>query len=107
SEGAAADAGARRLLSSGSAAASPHLTLSFARSRAAGGRGSRRRSRFLEGIWPEEGSGGRRVARGPRTTTAPTTPDDVDDALLERLRTWRAQVADRIDKPAFAVLHDS
>ncbi|GAB2616820.1 ATP-dependent helicase [Pseudactinotalea suaedae] len=99
----------RRLLYVGVTRAREHLHLSFARSRTSGGRGNRRRSRFLEGIWPEETSRGRRSAAISKTeaTRAALAAQDVDPDLLERLRGWRTQVAKQIDKPGFTILHDS
>ncbi len=98
----------RRLLYVGITRARSHLQLSFARSRSSGGRGSRRRSRFLDGIWPQERPG-RRSARGahvqPRSRSA--EPEDVDAELMERLRAWRADLAKQQGKPTFTVVHDS
>src|SRR5450756_2645785 len=44
----------RRLLYVGITRARVHLDLSFGRARNPGGRASRRRTRFLDGIWPNE-----------------------------------------------------
>ncbi len=54
----------RRLLYVGITRAREHLELSFARSRNPGGRATRRRTRFLDGLWPDEpGVRGTRRAR--------------------------------------------
>ncbi|WP_154793093.1 ATP-dependent helicase [Occultella kanbiaonis] len=104
----------RRLLYVGVTRAREHLQLSYARSRNTGGRATRRRSRFLDGIWPSEEAGGRRHGRhtdsraGRREAlTAAVTEQDADPDLVERLRRWRAEVAERIEKPAFTILHDT
>jgi DNA helicase II / ATP-dependent DNA helicase PcrA len=94
----------RRLLYVGITRAREHLELSYARSRAPGGRASRRRTRFLDRIWPD-GDAGRRRAAGRRAEG--TEPGDVDPVLLETLVAWRRQVATETDKPAFTVLSDA
>ena len=82
-----------------------HLELSYARARAQGGRADRRRTRFLDGIWPDDGAPGRRrpgVTRSPAVVPA----GDHDPALLEALREWRSQVATEVGRPAYTVLAD-
>jgi DNA helicase-2/ATP-dependent DNA helicase PcrA len=106
----AAVAEERRLLYVGITRARERLELSYARSRHPGGRASRRRTRFLDGLWPDEpgrarnGPGGSR-SRAARTTVALT--GEYDQQLFESLREWRSSVAREIDKPAFTVLVDS
>ena len=94
----------RRLLYVGITRAREHLELSFARSRNPGGRASRRRTHFLDGLWPDDG------ARGRAGTSLPARGQvlsgEYDAALYERLRDWRAQVATETDKPAYTVLVD-
>jgi DNA helicase-2/ATP-dependent DNA helicase PcrA len=95
----------RRLLYVGVTRAREHLELSYARSRTPGGRASRRRSRFLDGLWPEDGPGRR---RGPGSPLArPVLIGEYDEELFERLKEWRRQVATETDKPAYTVLRDS
>jgi DNA helicase II / ATP-dependent DNA helicase PcrA len=95
----------RRLLYVGITRAREHLELSYARSRAPGGRASRRRSRFLDGLWPEDGPARR---RGPGSPLArPVLIGEYDQDLFERLKEWRRQVATEIDKPAYTVLRDT
>ena len=94
----------RRLLYVGVTRAREHLELSYARSRNPGGRASRRRTRFLDGLWPEDGPGHR---RGLGTASRPLLTGDYDEGLFERLKAWRAEVAVEVDKPAYTVLVDS
>ncbi len=96
----------RRLLYVGITRAREHLELSYARSRNPGGRASRRRTRFLDGLWPEE-SGQRRHAGGTARSTGSTLSGQYDPALFERLRDWRAEVALDTDKPAYTVIVDA
>ena len=97
----------RRLLYVGVTRAREHLELSFALARHPGGRSSRKRSRFLDGLWPEErgrvaGQGVRRGAdRRPRLT------GEYDVELFEVLREWRASVAVAMARPAYTVMHDT
>ncbi len=93
----------RRLLYVGITRAREHLELSYARSRTPGGRASRRRSRFLDGLWPEEGRGRRRGLGGG----APVLTGEYDVVLRERLHTWRASVAADGDLRPQAVLPDA
>jgi DNA helicase-2/ATP-dependent DNA helicase PcrA len=109
----------RRLLYVGITRAREHLELSFARSRNPGGRASRRRTRFLDGLWPGEegrssrsggtgrGGGGRRSTDVRVPTAARELSDDVDLELYERLRGWRAGVATQTSRPAYTVLVDA
>jgi len=96
----------RRLLYVGVTRAREHLMLTYARARTVGGRASRKHSRFLTGVWPEDESAPqRRHAR--RTATVRDEVDSDDQALFERLREWRAAEAARQSKPAFTILHDT
>ncbi|MFD1716874.1 ATP-dependent DNA helicase UvrD2 [Georgenia deserti] len=111
-EGEAAVAEERRLLYVGITRAREHLQVSYARARAVGGRASRKRSRFLDGIWPDGPPpvGGRRMsrraaARMRQESFAEENPADVE--LYERLRAWRGAVAQAVSKPAYTVLHDT
>ncbi|MEU6891693.1 ATP-dependent DNA helicase UvrD2 [Streptomyces sp. NPDC046557] len=124
----------RRLLYVGVTRARLHLTLSWALSRAPGGRASRRHSRFLNGLRPgsaapgaKTGAAGERAARkrgrrGPvlcrvcgKTLTeagelklmrCEDCPSDMDEGLYERLREWRAAQAKEQGLPAYCVFTD-
>ncbi|MDF2806988.1 MAG: ATP-dependent helicase, partial [Cellulosimicrobium sp.] len=96
----------RRLLYVGITRAREHLELSFARSRNPGGRATRRRTRFLDGLWPDEpGAHGTRRPRAGQAKLRLT--GEYDRELFESLREWRSQVAQETDKPAFTVLVDT
>src|SRR5690606_3752712 len=96
----------RRLLYVGITRAREHLELSFARSRNPGGRATRRRTRFLDGLWPDEpGANGPRRSRSGQAKVRLT--GEYDQELFESLREWRRQVAEETDKPAFTVLVDT
>ncbi|MEU8460259.1 ATP-dependent DNA helicase UvrD2 [Streptomyces sp. NPDC029003] len=124
----------RRLLYVGVTRARVHLTLSWALSRAPGGRASRRPSRFLNGLRPgsaapagrtgapAEGGARKRGRRGPalcrvcgRTLTeagdiklmrCEDCPSDMDEGLYERLRDWRAGQSKAQGLPAYCVFTD-
>ncbi|MFD9303715.1 ATP-dependent DNA helicase UvrD2 [Streptomyces sp. NPDC060048] len=125
----------RRLLYVGVTRARHHLTLSWALSRAPGGRGSRRPSRFLNGLRPGSVAPGTKAAgaaetlgarkrgrRGPvlcrvcgKTLTeagelklmrCEDCPSDMDEGLYERLRDWRAVQAKEQGMPAYCVFTD-
>jgi DNA helicase-2/ATP-dependent DNA helicase PcrA len=88
----------RRLLYVGVTRAREHLHLTWARSRA-GGRGVRRRSRFLRGVLPD-------------VTVEPVGRSDASLAgagleLYEALRAWRSEVADLSGAPPHGVLTDA
>lgn len=95
----------RRLLYVGVTRAREHLHLSFARARTAGRKGSRRHSRFLTGIWPEEEQ--TRSAAPARVKAPAQELDPADAPLFEQLREWRAAEAVRLSRPAYTILHDT
>ena len=121
----------RRLFYVGVTRARVHLRLSWALSRNAGGRRSRRRSRFLYGLVPDEhpaarvptGRGENGGWRGKPTCRlcgkplpdpasaklgrCSTHPSDVDEELLEALRTWRSAEAKSRSVPAYVVFTDA
>ncbi|MCM6775640.1 ATP-dependent DNA helicase UvrD2 [Nocardia sp. CDC159] len=123
----------RRLLYVGVTRAREHLQLSWALARAEGGRKTRRRSRFLNGLIPED-SPASRIAHaagdrrgGPRRshpscricgrpllgTTATMLgrcsrcPAELDPVLLDALREWRREKADELSVPHFVVFSDT
>jgi DNA helicase-2/ATP-dependent DNA helicase PcrA len=106
----------RRLLYVGVTRAREHLELSFARARQAGGRASRKRSRFLTGLWPEAERSGRVATPGATASRraaakarAESFATDHPDAVetFERLRSWRAEVARLRGLPAYTVFADA
>ena len=103
----AAVAEERRLLYVGITRAREVLELSYGRSRNPGGRATRKRTRFLDGIWPEDDGRGRRRAGTLSRAGAGAPTGDHDPALYEALRDWRLQVATETDKPAYTVLVDA
>ncbi len=118
----------RRLCYVGLTRARRELRLSWALARNPGGRGSRRPSRFLDGVRADvprarrsaaagPGKSGQkslcRVCRDPLTTVADRKvgrhehcPSTYDEALFEALRTWRAETAQADSVPAYVVFTD-
>ncbi|QNG19384.1 ATP-dependent DNA helicase UvrD2 [Rhodococcus triatomae] len=118
----------RRLLYVGVTRAREHLHLSWALARNEGGRKSRRRSRFLHGLIPDE-SPASRIATPPASTrkrprcrvcgksligTAATMlgrcegcPSNLDEDLLIALKEWRREKARELKVPAYVVFSDN
>jgi len=94
----------RRLLYVGVTRARESVALSWALSRAPGGRRSRRRTRFLHGIAPDATVG--RVAPTRRRGSA-ELPDGADAELFGRLRAWRSARAEAQKVPAYVVFTDA
>ena len=117
----------RRLLYVGVTRARKHLSISWALARNPGGRGSRKPSRFLDGVAEVERSAAvttttsrNRKARhcrecgGALATPAEKKigrcsdcPASYDEALFERLREWRLARAADDSVPAFVVFTDA
>ena len=120
----------RRLLYVGVTRARAHLQLSWALSRSPGGRGSRRPSRFLDGLHTASRASAESASAKPRRSRSgpvacrvcgaallaaverklgrcPTCPADRDDALFEALREWRAGRAKELGQPAYCVFTDA
>jgi DNA helicase II / ATP-dependent DNA helicase PcrA len=86
----------RRLLYVGITRARRHLALSWAASRAAGGRRSRKPSRFLDQIRPP--------GAPPVTKPKPLRPKGLsDDPLVQALREWRLERSRDEGVPAYVV----
>ncbi|HEX5401402.1 MAG TPA: ATP-dependent DNA helicase UvrD2 [Pseudonocardiaceae bacterium] len=122
----------RRLLYVGVTRAREHLSLSWALARSAGGRRGRRRSRFLYGLIPDDHPHARlaksaprdgrrdgvppkcRLCGAPLVGTLPVKlgrcadcPSDVDEELLARLKSWRADQARMLKVPSYVVFTDA
>lgn len=97
----------RRLLYVGITRAREYLELSYARSRNPGGRATRKRTRFLDGLWPDDES--RRPARQarPKGGARALLTGGHDVALFDALKEWRLEVARETDKPAYTILTDA
>ena len=94
----------RRLLYVGVTRARESLALSWALSRAPGGRRARRRTRFLHGIAPERAAGRSSPVRRRGTVEL---PDGADAELFGRLRAWRSARAEAQRVPAYVVFTDA
>lgn len=101
----------RRLLYVAITRARDLLTVSWARSRGADGRGKRKRSRLLDGIWPEEARVGAPKKRARASTRAlnqafeeEASPQAIE--LFGRLKAWRLEVSRQAGVPPFAVFTD-
>src|SRR5690606_3227821 len=116
----------RRLLYVGVTRAREHLSLSWSLSRKPGGRRSRRRSRFLYGLVPEDHPAARVAQRGrgerPRCRVCAKVltdvadvkfgrcsgcPSNVDPELLAALKEWRSDKARELRVPAYVVFTDA
>ena len=96
----------RRLLYVGVTRARLRLHLSWALARSAGGRQTRRPSRFLDGVRPavrpaRPGQGRAGRATGERPSGQPASP------LFLRLREWRRGTAQEQSVPAYVVFSDA
>mgnify|MGYP000949607201 FL=1 len=101
----------RRLLYVAVTRARDLLTLSWARSRGADGRGKRKRSRLLDGIWPEEvgvGAPKKKVRASTRALNQAFEEEASPQAieLFGRLKAWRLEVSRQAGVPPFAVFTD-
>ena len=107
----------RRLLYVGVTRAREHLIISYARARNAGGRASRKASRFLDGLWPTA-HGSRDASRQQSRQSArersrqsaadfEANNDPRTIALFEELRAWRSQIAKERSRPAYTVFADA
>jgi DNA helicase-2/ATP-dependent DNA helicase PcrA len=117
----------RRLLYVGVTRAREHLQLSWALARNAGGRKSRRRSRFLHGLIPEDSPASRIAEPTPQKkrprcrvcgkqllgTNATMLgrcedcPSNLDLALFDALKAWRSAKSKELKVPAYVVFSDN
>ncbi|MEP9361678.1 ATP-dependent DNA helicase UvrD2 [Nocardioides sp. CN2-186] len=115
----------RRLLYVGMTRARVDLALSWSLARNPGGRASRKPSRFLDQLLPDEARAGRELPRNrkvascrecgrPLSTGAEKKrgrcadcPASYDEELFERLREWRKDRAGEESVPAFVVFTDA
>ena len=93
----------RRLLYVGITRAKRHLAMSWSAARAAGGRRSRKPSRFVTTLDPGAGQTAQRTAKQSKATAA-LAPED--EPLFEALREWRRRTAEEVDMPAYIVFSD-
>ncbi|MGO8961478.1 MAG: ATP-dependent helicase [Streptosporangiaceae bacterium] len=102
----------RRLLYVGVTRARERLYLSWALARSAGGRRTRKPSRFLEDLLRgRPGASGKRSAdakSGPSRRITPAVPGaGSDDPLFARLREWRLFTSREQNVPAYVVFSDA
>ncbi|MEV0946097.1 ATP-dependent DNA helicase UvrD2 [Rhodococcus sp. NPDC049939] len=118
----------RRLLYVGVTRAREYLQMSWALSRTEGGRKSRRRSRFLHGLIPDDSPASKIAAPAKNNKKRPRCrlcgkpligststvlgrcegcPSDVDVDLLESLRSWRLEKSRELKMPAYVVFTDN
>ncbi|MDY6048976.1 MAG: ATP-dependent DNA helicase UvrD2 [Corynebacterium sp.] len=94
----------RRLFYVGITRARRYLHISWAAARAEGGHGSRKRSRFLDGIVEEDAPP---TAARPKRRRKARSSGDVDDGLFAALRAWRLEQARAENIPAYMVFTDA
>jgi DNA helicase-2/ATP-dependent DNA helicase PcrA len=92
----------RRLLYVAITRAREQLTLSWSLARNPGGRRSRPRSRFLDGLAPDAAAAPRRPAKRPKVVLEGEAGE-----LFERLRAWRSSTAQAASVPAYVVFTDA
>lgn len=117
----------RRLLYVGVTRAREHLHLSWSQARQPGGKATRRRTRFLDGMvpWEAERAAAQKAPKskprdscdtcGARLTTpeqrilglCDAHAEDVDQVLVTELRGWRSAMAKSRDVPAYVVMSDA
>jgi DNA helicase-2/ATP-dependent DNA helicase PcrA len=97
----------RRLLYVGVTRARRKLAMSWALSRSAGGRRSRRRSRFLHGLMPLDNPAVRLPAVKAARVASGAAPGTADPELLDRLRDWRSRRATEQKVPTFVIFTDA
>ena len=117
----------RRLLYVGVTRARGHLHLSWSQARQPGGKATRRRTRFLDGMvpWEAERAAAQKAPKskprdscdtcGARLTTpeqrilglCDAHAEDVDQVLVTELRGWRSAMAKSRDVPAYVVMSDA
>jgi DNA helicase-2/ATP-dependent DNA helicase PcrA len=95
----------RRLLYVAVTRAREQLTLSWSLARNPGGRRSRPRSRFLDGLAPDSGPTAPPVRRPAKR--AKVVLEGEAGELFERLRAWRSQAAQSASVPAYVVFTDA
>lgn len=99
----------RRLLYVGVTRARVRLELSFAGARTPGTRAVRRRSRFLDGIWPQGDAPTvrRRVGRAAVPVEDGAADREPHPGVLDGLTRWRRRTADELGRTTTSVLSDA